>query len=115
MDLFKKIVGIKTKDLYLAELAKIGITLKNPDGTYNPEFFYFIPRRYVIVRKMNKKDIYKDVKRRKSYRQISGQRLDSPGTVVIVNMNLIEFDRKRVSYKDIDKIEKQRTYVYVKK
>lgn len=115
MDLFKKIVGIKTKDLYLAELAKIGITLKNPDGTYNPEFFYFIPRRYVVVRKMNKKDIYKDVKRRKRYKQISDKRLDSPGTVVIVNMNLIEFDRKRVSYKDIDEIELKKTSVYRKK
>lgn len=115
MNLLKKIIGIKTNDLYLAELAKIGITLKNQDGTYNPAFFYFIPRQYVVVRKMNKKDIYKDVRRRKSYRQISNKRLDSPGTVVIVNTNLIEFDRKRVSYKDIDKIEKQRTYVYVKK
>ena len=59
---------IETKDLYLAQLAKIGITLKNPDGTYNPEFFYFIPRRYVVVRKMNKKDTYKDVKRKKKYK-----------------------------------------------
>lgn len=112
MKLLKKIVGIKTKDLYLAQLAKIGITLKNPDGTYNPEFFYFIPRRYVVVKKMNKKDTYKDVKRKKKYKQISEERIDSPGTVVIVDMNLIEFNTKRITYKDIEEIEIERTYIY---
>lgn len=115
MKLFYRYFGIKKEKAYLAQLAKIGITIKNPDGTYNPEFFYFIPRRYVVVRKTIKENLYKDIKGNKKYRQISDERLDTPGAVVIIDKQPIEIEKKRITYKDAQKIRKTGCDIYYKK
>jgi hypothetical protein len=115
MKLFNKLIGIKKEKLYLAELAKIGITQKNEDGTYEPEYFYFIPRRYVVVKKTYKEDIYKEVTRRKKYKQISNKRIDTPGTVVMINKKPISSESARIKYKDAQKIERNRCAFYKKK
>lgn len=115
MRLFYKYFGIKKEKAYLAQLAQIGITVKNQEGKYEAEFFYFIPRKYVVVRKTIKADVYKDIKGNKKYRQISDERIDTPGTVVIIDKQPINIDKKRITYKDAQKIRKTGCDIYYKR
>lgn len=115
MSLFYRYFGIKKEKAYLVQLAKIGITVKNEEGKYESEYFYLIPRKYVVVRKTIKADLYKDIKGNKKYRQISDKRVDTPGTVVIIDKQPIEIEKKRITYKDAQKIRKTGCYIYYKR
>lgn len=97
MNFFKKVFGIKTKDLYLAKLAKTEEVKYYGYSMYTTIYSVLVPNKYVLVRKTSN-DKYKDQKNGSKYTLSSNSHhVDEVG---VTDLEPILSEKRRISYKD---------------
>ncbi|MEG2351159.1 MAG: hypothetical protein RSB54_00565, partial [Bacilli bacterium] len=100
MMILKKIFGLKTKDLFLAELVigKIKYDNETKRGIKS-----FSPKRYVLVKKEG--NDYEDVLTYSKYKFYKNCYVTND-EMVVANLEPIITEKKRINYKDADKMFK---------
>ncbi len=115
MNLKNRLFGFSTKDLYLAQLTK------KYDYTKKGITYYGVksltPRKFVLVRKYSDYsfDLYKDIFTKSKYHIAYDDSFPSNGTIIVQNLRPVVSNKKRIKYKDAEKILKTKNTVYIKK
>lgn len=111
MNIFNKIFGISTKNLYLGRLATQSsrwIMWGHWEVTYRRT----MPSKYVLVRKKEYRT-YKDIFIKSKY-ELANECIHD-GATVVCDLEPIVSNKGRIKYKDADKILKTKNPVYIKK
>lgn len=124
--LINKMIGFKTKDLYLAELGIYEKVCVGVDGSYTsltgntyPNYVYSVKcnsfelPKYVICRKESSHE-YIDIFTRSKYEKYN-YKLHRDGDILIKDIEPIISNKSRIKYKDAEGILETRNTLVIKK
>ena len=117
--LVNKLVGFKTKNLYLAEL---GVYKKRYVGgkglyeTFEVKCYSFNQPKYIVCRKKKYEthERYKDVFTGSKYRKYNNRYYEY-GDVLVKKLEPIVSNKGRIKYKDAEKILEEKNTLYIKR
>ena len=112
MNMFEKIFGIKTKNLYLARLA-IQKSKWVCWGTWEVTYKRAMPPKYVLVRRNEYSCTYEDIFVKSEY-ELANECIHD-GEAVVCDLIPVISNKSRIKYKDAEEMLKSKNSVYIKK